>query len=137
MASAARTRLWAGLWLIWMALIALSSQLPGADLPAFPFEGADKAVHILFYLVLGGLGVGAVARLRPDWPRPLVGSAALVAGALFGAADEYHQAFVAGRHTSMEDWLTDLLGLALAVIAARAARGGLARAWLGGEGGPA
>jgi hypothetical protein len=36
---------------------------------------------------------------------------------------------------SMQDWLTDLLGLALAVILARAARGMLARGWLAaGEG---
>ena len=132
-----RTALWAVLWVSWAVVLAIASHIPGEAVPAPPFEGADKAVHVALYCVLGVLGVGAVARLRPDWPRPLVGSAALVAGALYGALDEYHQSFVAGRHMSMEDWLTDLLGLALAVIVARAARGGLARAWLAGEARPA
>lgn len=126
-----RTALWVGLWILWMALIAVSSHIPGEMMPRMPFEDADKAAHIAVYLVLGVLGVGAVARLRPDWPRPLVGSTALVVGAVFGALDELHQSYVPGRNMSMEDWLTNLLGLALAVIVARAARGALARAWLG------
>ncbi|SCX81135.1 VanZ family protein [Thiohalorhabdus denitrificans] len=122
---------WVSAWLVWAVVIGLSSHLPGETLPAQPFEGADKVLHIGAYLVLGVLGVGAVARLRPHWPRPVVGSVALVVGALFGALDEYHQSFVAGRDRSMEDWVADLLGLAVAVIVARAARGGLARAWFG------
>lgn len=122
--------LWVGLWVLWMVLIALTSHVPGELLPQTRFEGADKVGHIAAYFVLGVLGVGAVARIRGDWPRPLVGSTALVVGALFGALDELHQSFVPGRHMSMDDWLTDLLGLALAVIAARAARGALARSWL-------
>lgn len=129
-ATSDRRGIWVGAWLGWMALIALSSHIPGDQVGRLPFEGADKAVHIAVYFVLGVLGVGAVARLQRHWPRPLLGSAALVVGALFGAADEYHQSFVPGRQQSMEDWLTDLLGLALAVIIARAARGGLARRWL-------
>ncbi|MFB6261549.1 MAG: VanZ family protein [Thiohalorhabdaceae bacterium] len=125
-----RTGIWAGLWVLWMVLIALTSHVPGEVAPSLPFEGADKVAHIVVYFVLGILGVGAVARLRLDWPRPLVGSTALLVGALFGALDEYHQSFVPGRDMSMDDWLTDLLGLALAVIVARAARGALARSWL-------
>lgn len=125
-----RTTMWVGLWLGWMVLIAATSHLSASSLPVSPFEGADKGVHVVLYAVLGVLGVGALARLRPDWPRPLWGSTALVVGALFGGADEYHQGFIAGRQASMEDWLTDLMGLALAVIVARAARGRLAAAWL-------
>jgi hypothetical protein len=125
-----RTGLWLAGWVGWMALIAISSHIPGEQVGALPFAGADKAVHIVVYFVLGVIGVAAVARLQPLWPRPLVGSAALVVGALFGAADEFHQSFVPGRQQSMEDWLTDLLGLAIAVIIARAARGTLARRWL-------
>jgi VanZ family protein len=131
-----RTGLWTGLWLLWMVLLSVASHVPG-DLTPQTFDGADKVFHIAVYFVLGVLGVGAVARLRADWPRPLVGSGALVVGALFGALDEYHQSFVVGRQMSMQDWLTDLLGLALAVILARAARGGLARAWLAGAREPA
>jgi VanZ family protein len=129
-ATSGRRGLWVGAWLGWMALIAISSHIPGDQVSQLPFGGADKAAHIAVYFILGVLGVGAVARLQRHWPRPLLGSAALVVGALFGAADEYHQSFVPGRQQSMEDWLTDLLGLALAVIIARAARGGLARRWL-------
>ena len=139
MANPAQTRTlrWAALWVSWMVLISIASHVPGEVVPEAPFEGADKAAHIAAYFVLGVLGVGAVARLRADWPRPLVGSMALVVGALFGALDEFHQSFVAGRQMDMKDWLTDLLGLALAVIIARAARGGLARWWLAAEEPPA
>mgnify|MGYP006304394383 CR=1 FL=1 len=126
--------LWGAAFVGWMALIALSSHLPGDVVGELPFANADKAAHIVFYFVLGVLGAGAIGRLRPYWPRPLLGSTALVVGALFGAADEYHQSFVPGRQPSMEDWLTDLLGLALAVIIARAVRGPMARRWLGRPG---
>jgi VanZ family protein len=128
---APRTGRWVGLWLGWMAVIAISSHVPGAHLPPEPYEGVDKTLHVAIYAVWAVLGAGSLARLLPEWPRPLWGSSALLLGALFGAADEYHQSFVAGRQASMEDWLTNLLGLALAVIVARAARGRLAAAWLG------
>ncbi len=126
-----RTGPWMAAWLGWMVLITVSSHFPGSAYPALPYAEADKVAHMGIYFVLGVLGVGAVARLRPDWPRPVWGSTALVVGALFGALDEYHQSFVAGRDRSMEDWLADLLGLAVAVIIARAARGRLAARWLG------
>ena len=125
---------WGGAFVAWMAFIALSSHLPGDVVGQLPFAKADKVAHIVFYFVLGVIGAGAIARLQPHWPRPLLASSALVVGALFGAADEYHQSFVPGRQPSMEDWLTDLLGLALAVIIARAVRGPVARRWLGRAG---
>ncbi|MFA9461137.1 VanZ family protein [Thiohalorhabdus sp. Cl-TMA] len=127
------TVLWISAWLLWAALITISSHFPGTLLPVYPFQGADKALHTGVYFVLGVLGVGAAARMRPRWPRPTWGSMGLLAGALFGGLDEYHQSFVAGRRMSMEDWVADLLGLAIAVIVARAARGALARVWLGLE----
>ncbi|HKJ88849.1 MAG TPA: VanZ family protein [Gammaproteobacteria bacterium] len=122
---------WVWAWLFWAALIAILSQIPAGLLPAEPLGSADRTLPIAVYFVLGILGVGAVARLRPDWPRPMWGSVGLLAGSLFAALDEYHQSFVAGRRMAMEDWVADLLGLAVAVIVARAARGRLARSWLG------
>lgn len=126
-----RAVLWTALWLFWVAVVAMASLVPGDLAPWLSSEAAQKAGHIAAYFVLGVLGVGAVARIRRDWPRPVVGSTALIAGALVGGVAELLQSSVAGRRMTLEDWLTDLLGLALAVIAARAARGGLARAWLG------
>ena len=60
----------------------------------------DWAAHTLEYLVL------AYALGRASGSRAL----ALVLAVWFGASDEVHQAFVAGREAGIQDWLSDLLG---------------------------
>ena len=126
-----RTSVWLTGWLVWLVVIAAVNHLPTDWLPIATANGTDKALHIGAYFVFGILGTGALGRLWRAWPRPLVSSSALVVGALVAAADEGLQAYVPSRVPLMEDWLTDLLGLALAVIVARMASGRLARIWLG------
>ncbi len=121
---------WLVAWLAWIAAIAASSHFPSSAYPPSPWAEADKVVHAGGYFVMGVLGVGALARLRPNWPRPLWGTATLLVGALFGALDEYHQSFIPGRSMALDDWATDLLGLAIAVILARLVQGRLARIWM-------
>jgi VanZ family protein len=60
----------------------------------------DWLGHALEYLLLGYTLGRATGR------RGL----ALGLAAWFGAADEVHQAFVAGREAGIQDWLFDLLG---------------------------
>ena len=45
--------------------------------------------------------------------RAWVHVALIVAGALYGATDEWHQSFVPGRDASVLDWLADLCGVTL------------------------
>ncbi len=126
--SAAR---WIAAWLLWMGVLALHSHVPGSFSGLTPWGiPIERLVPIAAYAVLGALGVGALARLLPDGPRPLWGSLALLIGGIFGALDEYQKAFIKGTRPAMADWLTALLGSAIAVIVARVAWGRLARAWL-------
>jgi len=75
-----------------------------------PFEGADKLAHLALYSVLGGaLAYGAV--LDPSSPAHVL---MISIGVLYGASDEWHQAFVAGRTPSWGDWAADVLGVAVA-----------------------
>jgi VanZ family protein len=46
--------------------------------------------------------------------------AAFLITSLYGAADEYHQSFVTGRHGSPLDWAIDSAGAALAALQVRA-----------------
>lgn len=70
--------------------------------------GFDKLVHFLAYGLLATL----VCRLGEG--RRAVGWA-LIAASVFGATDEWHQAFVPGRAPDLDDWIADSLGAALAV----------------------
>ena len=117
--------------LLWMGGMVLHSHLPGGLYADTPLEGAHRPGIIGGYAVLGVLGVGGIARLLPKGPRPLWGSLTLIVGAMLGALNEFQQRLLSGGTGAMEDWLTGVLGLAIVVIIARAARGGLARVWLG------
>jgi len=120
---------WGGASLLWLAAIAGHRHLPSGLLA--PLAETGRAGPIGAYALLGLLGAGTLARLLPDWPRPLWGSLTLVLGALLAALDELQQLVIPGQRAALEDWLTAVLGLALAVILARIARGRLASAWLG------
>jgi len=70
---------------------------------------SDKVVHAGLYAVLGAcLGYG---RRRASAPPPhwvLLGI-----GLLYGATDEWHQAFVPRRVPDLGDWLADAAGVFL------------------------
>lgn len=106
----ASPRWWAPALLIMGAMWWLSSQgdPPGPNL-GHPF---DWILHFVAYALLGyslGRATG-----RPLW--------ALVLVAWWGASDEVHQAFVAGREAGLTDWLFDLAGGAFGVAGTRGAR---------------
>lgn len=46
----------------------------------------------------------------------------MVAVSLFGAADEWHQGFIAGRSRDSVDWVADTIGAAAGVVAFQTAR---------------
>lgn len=78
-----------------------------ADVPLFP-SPFDKMAHFAFYgtmaiLLAHGLGV-----------RWLIVPLILVP--VIGAADEWHQSFIAGREASAWDWLADEAGTVFAVF---------------------
>jgi VanZ family protein len=115
------------LWLATAAsalLIFIAGSLPGGGPIPIPGGGWDKLGHAVGYAGLGALGCLA---LRAEGLASLLAvGLALLASVAYGALDEWRQAFVPGRFTSLADLLADGLGAALGVAAA----GWLRLAWL-------
>ena len=90
---------------LWAGVILVLTSWPNPSLPV-SVSSIDKFAHFGLYGVLGFLVSRAFReeRLLPGLGR------ALLALAAFGAADEWHQRFIAGRSTSFWDWVADLLG---------------------------
>jgi len=66
-----------------------------------------KLAHMTEFGLLWALWLRALGR-------PLTATAITLA---YAATDEFHQAFVAGRHASPWDWAIDAAGVGLAVLA--------------------
>ena len=101
---------WAGL----IFFLSAQSQLPGQTFLELP--GADKVAHAVVYAALAGWLAWADRGGRLAlW---------FAAAAAYGVTDEWHQAFVPGRMTSVFDWLADAAGAggAMLVWAYRARR---------------
>jgi VanZ family protein len=86
----------------------------------------DKLLHTMEYAALGALLVPALRLAGLSWGSALVVAVGLAS--LYGATDEFHQAFVPGRSADLLDWVADTLGAALGAVAATAATGALRRA---------
>ncbi len=99
---------------LWAALILVLTSIPNPDVGGVGFPGADKLVHAALYLVLGWLAARAALA---DAPRPRM-AWVVVAIALFAAVDELHQLVIAGRSPEVLDWIADMVGAALGVVAA-------------------
>ena len=78
----------------------------------------DLALHAIAYSVLAGaylygLTEGGRSGAREGWRL----TAAVLLALAFGATDEWHQSFVAGRDASAVDWLADAAGaIAMTVV---------------------
>jgi len=101
--------------LVWMAVLFGLSSIPSEVVQtssAIPF---DKVAHFCVYGVLGALLAGAIARGLLDWRTVLV--LAVIIGAAYGASDEFHQRFVAGRDPAVDDWIADCVGTLAGAVA--------------------
>ncbi|PHS72990.1 MAG: teicoplanin resistance protein VanZ [Cycloclasticus sp.] len=105
--------------LVWLALLAaycgvifyLSHQ-PSVLAPMlFPYQ--DKLFHAMAYGVLGFLSLGYFKLVLIGYKHVLI--IALVFSALYGASDEWHQSFIAGRDADILDWLADCFGATLVI----------------------
>jgi len=99
--------------LLWAALIFALSSIPhlGTGLGTWDLI-LRKCAHTAEYAVLAFLLARAVGREAP----------ALALGILYAASDEFHQAFVRGRHASPIDVAIDTVGLLIGLLAWRHAR---------------
>ena len=105
--------LWAPVGAFMVLLYLLSAR---ADLVVSAPPGWDKVLHAGAYGVLAGLSIrafhGGLGRLAL-WPTVF----ALLLTIAYGMLDEMHQSRVAGRDASMLDWLADVVGAGLSVLA--------------------
>ena len=103
-----------GLWGPIIAFMALVYLLAGQE--GLPVSGRwlDKLVHAAAYGLFGVLCLrGFHGGMRPLrlWPSLL----AILLTLGYGALDEWHQAQVPGRHSSLYDWYADAAGAAVAL----------------------
>ena len=103
--------------LLWMGLIFLGSSIPSRSLPSSWVFSYDKVLHGIEYAVLGALACRAAGARGLA---PVV--AGILVGSIFGASDEFHQLFVAGRACDWHDWLADSVGGTVGALAWRLAR---------------
>ena len=120
----------AGAALGWMVLIWWLSSGPIDFRPPLPAAGFfwNLAHAPVFGLLAAFVAAAAAPRPLPaDWPRPgrTACLVAFLAVGIWAAADELHQARVAGRHGSPFDFATDVTGAAGALwLASYAGRRG-------------
>lgn len=100
-----RMRAWAPAagWAFVLFMLSALPNLRGA--PSFPFS--DKIAHVILYAVLGAALAWGWARS----PRSVPHAVLLIAGALYGMTDEWHQMYVPGRMPDLADWIADVIGV--------------------------
>jgi VanZ family protein len=101
-----------------MVLIFYASAHPKSALPNYGAYDWDvkKLAHVLIYGALAITYLHALApRQRPTWRQAV---AAIVLAGLYGATDEFHQSFVAGRGAGPVDVGIDTFGATLGVLLA-------------------
>ena len=116
-AKAAITKYWLPLILYCVAIFIQSSfPSPDIELDRFSF---DKILHFLAYAGLGILFYRAYGTLRIQKNQIVLITLSILSAALYGAGDELHQSFVAGRHADGFDLLADIAGSFCGVLVFR------------------
>ena len=107
-------------WLRWLAPLGLMAWIFYLSQQAAPFGGASNelestAAHVVLYATLAALLWWALSTAEgaPAW---LIAWQSFALAALYGAIDEVHQAFVAGRTASEADLALDATGALVAVL---------------------
>lgn len=77
----------------------------------------DKALHAIEYALLGLLCYRAFRHAAGTWCEHYAVLLAVVTATIYGATDEWHQAFVPFRESDRWDVATDLFGACLGVVA--------------------
>ena len=129
-----KSRNWALVWALWFIVLFILSSLshPG---PQLEIDGIDKVEHAIWFAA-GGTCLALALALHGKTPaEALAGTSwlklaglVLLAGALVGWFDEWHQTFTPGRSgLDRYDWYADISGSALGVPLARLILGWLVR----------
>lgn len=98
--------------ILWMAAIFVVSNQPSSGLPNFGLVDmlVKKVAHFLAYAILAGLVQWAWRPHDRSW------LAALLITAVYALSDEFHQAYVPGRFSSLADVFIDISGALTALL---------------------
>lgn len=77
------------------------------------FPHQDKVMHMGAYFILTFFVVRAFRHHSLSHKRLIISS--LIFSSLYGASDEWHQSFVIGRFSDVNDWIADTLGALLLI----------------------
>jgi len=102
--------LWFAVWIIWYCVLwTLSGSNPKIEnAPKIPHF--DKVLHFGYYMI-GGFCFANGLKLKSILPWKTILLIAVIAGAIVGASDEYHQSFTPGRSgNDFGDWIADVSG---------------------------
>ena len=116
---------WLRYWFPVIAYITLIFYLsslshPEERLPNFLFEQlGDKLLHGIEYAVLALLCYRAFRWGAGPQARDYAVGLAIVASSLYGLTDEFHQAYVPLRESSLVDWIADTTGAVIGAVGSR------------------
>jgi VanZ family protein len=116
---------WRRYWFPVIAYITLIFYLsslshPEERLPNFLFEQlGDKVLHGIEYAVLALLCYRAFRWGAGPQARDYAVGLAIVASSLYGLTDEFHQAYVPLRESSLVDWIADTTGAVIGAVGSR------------------
>ena len=109
---------WRSSFLLWTPVvlyIALIFTLSGMSHPPVPSSFSGDLLHYPEYAALGFLLGRALQGGKPGLPGVRVTALAFLLAVVFGASDEFHQAFVPERIPDVADWARDCAGTAAGV----------------------
>lgn len=103
---------WFAALVCWIAVLYFASSISGGSQQAPPFPHFDKLAHFSYFFAGGFVFTGWLLRRTPEkrsWK--LILGTTILAMAVLGGLDEWHQTFTPGRNGNDSwDWLADLLG---------------------------
>lgn len=103
----------------WLTIFILTS-LPGRSLPKVILIFTDKAKHLIGYLILSFL-LNFAIHFQKKFEKLNIrsGITAFMIIAVYGILDEIHQIFIPGRSFEWLDFLSDLIGGLIGILAAQ------------------
>jgi len=102
--------------IIYTILIFILSSFPLDTIPKVDILNFDKFVHFIEYAVYGILLIIAFMNTASSKIAKNAVVISLLVGIAYGGLDEIHQLFVAGRSTSIFDFIADSFGVCAGVI---------------------
>ena len=105
-----KSRLWLIAFALWALILWILSGRPPPEVSTLDLPGFDKILHFVYFLI-GAVLLSIALHLRGScsWRHNLV--VVVIALAMIGAIDEWHQSWIVGRSgNDLGDWVADLLG---------------------------